>query len=599
MRGAGFTDLIKNYPNLFEVVPPDEFAGFTSSEIEKADLGEAFRLMPPPEGGPTICVIDSGIQEGHRWLEPAIRPDESLCFIPGEEPDDVADYVRPGGHGTRVAGACLYPQSVPMSGEHSAPFWLLNARVLDEDCRLRQTIFPPDLLGVVVRHYFQSRGTRIYQHSITSDGPCRTERMSHWAAKIDQLSHRDDVLFLQCAGNLNTNGSSTLPGIVDHLEAGRDYPDYLYQPSSRIANPAQSLQALTVGSVSQEYFHQGDRRSMSPSGHPSSFTRSGFGMWQSIKPEVVEFGGDGVRDSGNPPALSTPPEVCPELVRSTRNGGPPVARDAVGTSFSTPKVAHIAGQLQALFPHRETLLYRALIVNSARWPEWAEGTASQDRPAVFRTIGYGVPDLTRATENSPYRVTLVTNQLHTIKAGEGFIFGVPIPHELRRPGDDFRVRIDVTLSYSAEPRRTRKSRRGYLAVWLDWKASKRNESFDAFRARALKEEDEGDARNDGNFLWTLGNKRDRDGTTDGVSRSRGTLQKDWAYAQSYELPDTFGVVVRGHKGWDRRNEAAEASFSLVVSFEAMRGDVHVYEQIEAAIETEVEAEQTVRVQTNL
>jgi len=188
-------------------------------------------------------------------------------------------------------------------------------------------------------------------------------------------------------------------------------------------------------------------------------------MWESIKPEVVEFGGDDVIDGGNPPALTNPPEVCPELVRCTRNGGPPFDRDVTGTSFSAPKVAHIAGHLAALLPTQTTLLYRGLIVNAARWPAWAEAAPVADRPRITRSIGYGIPDFERATENTEQRITLITESTYAIRAKEGYVFGIPIPDDLRRQGDDFRVRIDVTLSYTAEPRRTRKSRRGYLGVW--------------------------------------------------------------------------------------------------------------------------------------
>ena len=52
-------------------------------------------MRPPADDAPTVCVIDSGIQEGHRWLAPAIDSATSRCFLPGVEPDDVADYVHP------------------------------------------------------------------------------------------------------------------------------------------------------------------------------------------------------------------------------------------------------------------------------------------------------------------------------------------------------------------------------------------------------------------------------------------------------------------------------------------------------------------------
>lgn len=593
MSGRGFKDLISNYPNLFEVSVPDEIGKPIEAGRQEVQAEGDFELRPPGEGDPSICVIDSGIQEGHRYLQAAVFLQASRCFVPGKTANDVADEVAGGGHGTRVAGACLYPHAVPRSGVQVAPFWLINVRVLDAACTLQETIFPAELLREIITHFREARAARIYQHSIGSRCCCRSTRMSTWAAAIDWLSYQHDALFIQAAGNISGRDTIHSPGILDHLAAGRPYPDFLYEASSRLCNPAQSLQAITVGSISREYYQDPDRQSVSPSGNPSSFSRTGFGLWDSIKPEVVEIGGEFAIDHGNPPSLTNPPEVCPELVRSTLNGGPAFDRDQIGTSFAAPKVAHIAGHLAALFPDQGTLLYRALIINSARWPIWADGATADRRVQIVRSIGYGLPDLSRATENTENRVTLISETEYEIRANEGFVFGVPIPQELRRPGDPFQVRIDVTLSYAAQPRRTRKSRRGYLSVWLDWKSSKKGERFETFKARALKDFEGGDGADEGNVSWTLGNRMERDGLTPGVTRRNGTVQKDWAIVDSHELPDVFGIVVRGHKGWDRRNPEATARFALAVSFEALGSAVNLYESIREAIEAEVQAPEAV------
>lgn len=585
MRGEGFVDLIKNFPSIFEANLPDDVSQpISGGDAFNSTADDQFELLPPEIGAPLICIIDSGIQENHRWLEPSIMKEKSLCFIPSLPADDVADYVPAGGHGTRVAGACLYGDVVPSEGANQAPFGLINARVLDERNELRESIFPARMLEKVVKTYAGEDGVKIFQHSIASNRAFKLGRMSTWGCAIDQLSHREDVLIIQATGNLVDRAAINAPGIIDHIAAGRNYPDYLLEKSSRIANPAQSLQAITVGSIARSFFQQGDRRSIARVEWPSSFTRSGFGMWDGIKPEVVEYGGDKAMDSGNPPSLSLPPEICPLTVRSTLHGGPAFARDDVGTSYAAPKVAHIAGHLQSLFPDQSPLLYRALIVNSARWPLWAESLSVENRINVFRTLGYGVPSLERATENSDKRITLVTEQTYEASATDGYVFGIPIPETLRRQGDDFEVRIDVTLSYSAEPRRTRKSRRNYLAVWLDWMASKKREPFEVFRSRALtdfEKEDSGDK----NFNWVIGNKSSKSGETDGVNRKNGTVQKDWTIARSYELPEMFGVAVHAHKGWCS-DESEVARFTLVVSFEALGTEVNVYQEIRNAVEIE-------------
>jgi hypothetical protein len=241
-----------------------------------------------------------------------------------------------------------------------------------------------------------------------------------------------------------------------------------------------------------------------------------------------------------------------------------------------------------LFPDKSTLLYRALIINSARWPRWAEEAATEQKQLhAIRTIGYGIPCIERATGNDEGRVTLIPDEDYEIKAGEGMIFAVPIPEAIRAPGGDYPVRIDVTLSYAAEPRRTRKSRRGYLGVWLDWKSSNKSEPFEDFKARTIKEFATEDKPSSKNFAWML-DRQSNHGRVKGVSRGNGTAQKDWTVVHSYELPDSFGVVVRGHKGWDRRNSEACARFSLIVSFEVLAGELKIYEKVRVAVQAELE-----------
>ena len=328
----------------------------------------SFQLEPPESNAPKVCVIDSGIQERHSLLKPAIDSKPSNSWVPGEI-NNTADCVGNGGHGTRVAGAVLYPRTIPRNGKEKAVCWIQNARVLDANCKLPKQLFPPDLLGDIVEFYYGQTGTRIFNHSITGSVPYRSRYMSAWAAAIDQLTwQKKDILFIVAAGNLPLDSriGFTRLSVRDHFSANRLYPDYLLEDSCRIANPAQSFQALTVGSIALNSYHAPPYSSISYKDKPSAFSCSGLGIWDTIKPEVVEYGGDLVKDTGTPPNITFPKDVCPELVRSTLNAGPAVASDNVGTSFSAPKVSHIAARLAAELPDENCLLYRALIVQSAR-----------------------------------------------------------------------------------------------------------------------------------------------------------------------------------------------------------------------------------------
>ncbi len=401
--------------------------------------------------------------------------------------------------------------------------------------------------------------------------------MSTWGAEIDLLSHELDVLVIQAAGNIpGRTNSAQRPGIIENMAAGRPYPDYLREASSRVSNPGQSLQAITVGSVGLATVNDGNRATMGGEAWPSAFSRSGWGLWETFKPEVVEIGGDYLIDASLS-NLSTAEAGCPELVRCTfSTPGSATTRALVGTSFAAPRVAGIAAALQRILPEQPALLYRALIIQSARWPGWMESLSPNEQVKWMQSLGFGIPDLARATENTERRVTLVTEGCQVVRALEAAIYTVEIPAELRSPGSEFDVRIEVTLSYSSRPRRTRSSRKGYQEIWLDWIASKKGESLDDFKARAIK--GLGEAEDSDSVDWMLHERKDW-GILRGIHRQASTVQKDWVVVKAHELPETLAVAVRGHNGWSK-DPNSMAKFALVVTIEAQACPVPIYARIQ-------------------
>ena len=454
-----------------------------------------------------------------------------------------------------------------------------NARILDRNNYLPRGIFPPDVLEEIVEYYYTRTRTRIFNHSITGITPCRTQSMTAWAAAIDKIVwvKEGEVLFIVAAGNLNPSGSLvTRPSVAAHLENGKPYPNYLLLPSARIANPAQSFQALTVGSIAHTTYQASPLKSLAEIDCPSSFSCTGLGLWHTIKPEVVEYGGDYVVDSDTAPRFTTPEPVCPELVRSTLHGGKAVSADAVGTSFAAPKVTHIAAALAAAYPEDSALLYRALIVQSAPGCPLGQRSLLTSFTRVFERWATVFLTFDRALGNSLKRVTLTTLGTESIRARQAKVYQVKIPEFLLQQGEGFDILIEVTLSYVAEPRRTRRNRRKYLSTWLDWTCSKRGEDADIFLDRVLKEHNRTvpDAEEgEGLFDWTLGTRKMRvsnddepgdsrgiDGLVKQVSRSAGTIQKDWATIKSYNLREGFCIAVVGHEWVEQRPRSNRALF---------------------------------------
>jgi hypothetical protein len=215
---------------------------------------------------------------------------------------------------------------------------------------------------------------------------------------------------------------------------------------------------------------------------------------------------------------------------------------------------------------------------------------------VIRTLGYGIPNLERATTNTDFRTTLITSGEKAIRARACDIYQVPLPDSLRRPGYEYDVLIEVTLSYVAQPRRTRRKSRRYLSTWLDWKSSNLGESISSFRARALKDGNrDANAAQGTRIRWTLGMQADHGEVAD-VRRNAGTVQKDWAIVKSSDLPENFCIAVMGHPGWSHDPDS-EARYALAVSFEAVGREIPIYNDLRIAVEApqadlnaEVEAE---------
>ncbi len=279
-----------------------------------------------------------------------------------------------------------------------------------------------------------------------------------------RLSNEHDILVIQSIGNLRPDAVTAICILAswDFLVAGRKSLSRLSQRARLVVCKPRSEPT----SINRRIRWVMVRMTTMADGGVSRTTQATH--LRSADPALV-FGTSSSRKSSNLVEMacerlaSTPPDVksgghiteaCPELVRSTLfPPGPAIDRDRVGTSFAAPKVTRIAARLQQLLPDESALLYRALIVQSARWPAWADQLLGelreldprrdQDRrkelfeqaTQVLRRIGYGIPDESRATSNTDYRTTFITEGEQEIKPGGCHVYQVPIRAGFRGPAD--------------------------------------------------------------------------------------------------------------------------------------------------------------------
>lgn len=579
INGKGLKDIALNYQYVFEVAEQAISPVLYADSFSSGDIGSV-ELVEPKEGSSSVCIIDSGIQEGHKLLNKAIDASRSRSFTSSQETHDVAGGA---GHGTGVAGAVLYGNNIPKSGKYELPCKIYNARVLDWDPVGQGTYIPNNihtstLMESIVDFY---PDVNIFNMSINSSVSCKTSHMSQWAATLDKLSHEKGKLFIVSAGNLKISSTSnSFPGIKNYLDGGFEYPEFLLEKASRISNPAQSSFALTVGSVCHNEYMDGFKKSFGKTGDPSSFSRTGLGLWGMIKPDVVEFGGDFVVESNSTKNISTHSNTSPEIVQSTLNGFSGVGSGYVGTSYSAPKVAHIAAKLENVFPAKSLNFYRALIVQSARLPG---GRLKDPETDDLRHMGYGIPNLSRATENTKNRITYTYSGY--LSGKESDIFSIKIPEEILSEADEYDVMIEATLSFTARTRRTRKYLNSYMSTSLIWESSGENEKIEDFTKRVLDLEapdllDQGSA-----LRWTI-RERSNWSTINGVKRQDNSLQKSWCIMKSFNLPEEICFAVKGKKGWEKDDE--KIPYTFVVSFESLNVDINLYEMIQVENEIPIE-----------
>ncbi|MBP6302140.1 MAG: S8 family peptidase [Bacteroidia bacterium] len=577
ISGKGLKDLVQTYQYLYEVKLDAKFG--LEHDYTNIDDDYEVEVIAPDANAAKVCVIDSGIQENHRLIEPSIDSANSRSYVDGDS--STADFVKLSGHGTKVAGAVLYPVSIPKNGQYKLESIIQNARILDKDNRISDANFAPSLLEQIISDYSE---TKIFNLSVAEDAAYLGTHMPSLAASIDKLTNENDILFIVAAGNL------TKANITDYLKSGANYPTYLDNDKSKIANPSVSYFAITVGSIARENFEDDDYKALAGQNYVSPFSRTGFGMWGCIKPDVVEFGGDLMKNKLSE-ELITNETTSPELVNSTMHKASAVGKDSFGTSFSTPKVSYIASRLQTEHPTESAQMYRALIIQSARLPEHCfHNPTAKD----FSYYGYGIPDVNRALNNSQSRITFI--QDGKVGAKRADIYRIKIPNELKGEGKEFRILVEVTLSFTAKTRLTRKGSHSYLANWLDWQSSKYNESFSSFRNRTLEylesaEQPEAGEIDEGVDVikWII--RENPKWGTKGMSRNNSTVQKSWAIIEPQQFADEFSIAIIGHSGWDRNLEN-ETPYALCVSFEVMDAEMNIYELL-AQAQVEIEPEQEV------
>jgi hypothetical protein len=370
-----------------------------------------------------------------------------------------------------------------------------------------------------------------------------------------------------------------------------------------LEDPAQAWNALTIGGYTAKDQVEGGYRAVVPANHRSPYSRGSnmqFVDLTPIKPEVLFESGNMAVDSMN---------FCMQHddLSLLAAGSEVIARPLV-TFWATSAAAGLAGQfmgrLQAALPGLWPETYRALTVDSARWTQpmldqfvgrgvkWKTATKAQMQKLV-RQVGFGVPDIERATISARNDVSLVAQAEiqpyeigadgRTGKFKDIHFYRLPWPRAALQQLENEIVTVKVTLSYFIEPNLTGKAPtrpETYRSYGLRFEMKKIGMTSDQFRARlsTLQEESRAPSISDGGH-WLLGSK----------SVQAGSLHCDLWRGRAIDLLPYDEIAIYPVGGWwnshaGQQQIEDQGRYALVISIQAPGHAVDVHASVCSEVE---------------
>jgi hypothetical protein len=528
-------------------------------------LDDVPEAKPVDGSAPQICIIDSGIIEGHPLLEGAIVSARSKAYPPRLGPPIPAARTAAARHGTGVAGVALYGDLARCvtSKTFEPAALLINARILDDEADL-----DPDRMPYVRDIVEELAATcRIFNLSLGLE-PAGAA-LSPYAADLDALVRERDTIIIVSAGNEHPERKYPQPSQLP------THPEHLLDESLTVRLPAEALNVLTVGSITTANDpHPGHpgihgatgKRSASP------FTRAGA-LRNVIKPDLVEEGGDLAIDTQLDRWTSNAGLRIPTTGPDYATGGK-LFTYTEGTSIAAPKVANLVARMLAVMPEAPANLVRALLVNSASYPAGAQSYTKEQK---LRLCGFGVPDLDRASYCTDSRATLFFTGEIAVDAVH--VFDIPVPDELSTGKG--KKRITVTIAYDPPVSALEQVRpAGINLTWKIAKADIDDKVIEAALAAEAERELAGSAS--GDEPTTKKKKVFETGTIGRRPQQRGTVQKnifEWTKkvtGNTWRLALTAKATRPAHANDKQR-------YAVVVTIEHATDPVAVYQAIRARL----------------
>jgi len=542
-----------------------------------------------------VCVLDTGVNNGHQLLQPLIDNNNTLTVNPiwGTH-----DHESGSGHGTLMAGVAGYGElgrALTTRNEVTLSHKLCSVKILPPPS---QDDTPKELWGDITqqgiaRAEIQNQNSNlVYCMAVTSKEDIEKGRPSSWSEAIDNVTfgdRNDKKLVIIAAGN------------VDNLTA---YPNS--NLVSSVQNPAQSWNALTVGAYTEKVMVNDQNYTnytpLANAGELSPHSTTSI-TWEKIwpsKPDVVFEGGNLLKAPDN--SITRHEDL--EVLSTSKSFNTKPFDTINATSAAAAKASWFAAKIAYFYPNVWAETIRGLIVHSANWNNsmlnqlGVRQNNKSDYKNVLKVFGYGVPNLDSALYSQESSLTFIAeesiqpfrfNEKKLPAINQIHIFNLPWAEELLLNLGNIRAKLKVTLSYFVQPGAGEigwKDRYRYQSHGLRFDVNKSNEDLDAFRRRinvAARDEEDEKHSDSGSERWTLGKK----------SQKNGSIHSDTWEGTAAEFATCHYVAVYPEIGWWRERKhlgtvESQTRYSLIISLETPTQDVELYTTIKTMIETPVE-----------
>ena len=543
-----------------DLPPSPDVATAEAMRLELGDLPERGALA---DDSPLIGIIDSGVND-HPLIE-----DILVGAIGVPERLGTADEW---GHGTRVGGVAVFGdlRAQLAGGALARGARLCAAKVINERGDFDDRRLVPSQMREAVMSLHARFGCRLFVIALADrrrvyDGG----KVGTWAATLDELARKLDVVIVVSAGNRAPRGGNRIE------QAVTEYPRYLTEKGNRLFEPGGAINVVTVGALAHSNgldARLGADIAVQPitqEGEPSPFTRIGPGVEGSVKPDFIDLGGtmivdplvqrlrDG-RDVASAGLLTLHHRPIEQLITS-----------GSGTSYAAPIVAFKAAQILSRFPGASANLVRALLATSATIPEAAHQRLSPLGEDAIRSVcGYGQINLEHAAFSDDARVVLYAED--ELAMDHFAIYELPVPELFQNTNG--RRTIRVSLAYDPP---VRHSRNDYAGVGMSFRLVRGCEPAlisEHYRRRPRDE-----------AVPDIANRFQCKLVPGPQFREKSTLQS--AVATFKTDISTYGgryyIVVRCEAGW--ATELDRQRFALVVQV-AHEAEIQIYQQIRQRIQ---------------